>query len=121
LNAEPDLEHRDQWNHNDALAATELAGQLAVRVEVHDSQALATAGNQTALDLDRDSRGSRRIGAVTAPAERLDEVERIQAASVRPSMLGRTRGPTISPSVLEVVEMKGCADRAAGMARAHTG
>ncbi len=65
-----------------------VAGRVGGRVEVHDTQALATAGNQTALDLDRDSRGSWRIGAVTAPAERLDEIERAYTRAAVPFELG---------------------------------
>jgi hypothetical protein len=60
--------------HPDDRADDFVAGRVGGRVEVHDTQALATPRNQTTLDLDRDSRGSRRIGADTAPAKRLDEV-----------------------------------------------
>jgi hypothetical protein len=60
--------------HPDDRADDFVAGRAGGGVEVGDTQALATAGNQTALDLDRDSRGSRRIGAGTAPAKRLGEV-----------------------------------------------
>jgi hypothetical protein len=41
----------------------------------------ASSGDQTAVDLDRDSRGSRRIRAVAAPTEGLDKVELSRASA----------------------------------------